>query len=431
MLSLFRKTPAAPAPDAPASAAPSAAPASASASAGGVIYLGRQAIFDTALDVTAYELLYRDGSQNAAAVSDDDAATRTVLTRALTEFGLDTVSDGRDVFVNFSPESLRAEFADLLPRERTVIEVLETVQPDEPTIADFRRLKDEGCRLALDDVVFEPRLAPLLDLADIVKVDLRLTDPADLASHVEQMRRHGVQLLAEKVESQDELDRCRELGFDLFQGWFFCKPTVLEGRTLETDRVGTLRLIARLQDPALEMGEAAELISQDPGLSMKLLKFINSSACGLGTKVESIKHAAALVGRHKLKLWATLLGLGGMSDKPRELLIAANVRGRMCERIGASVFGDESGAYFTVGMFSLLDAMLDMPMQDLIGDLPLSETVVEGLLHGRGDLGRVLDAVKSWEREQAGGESFDEALLCSSYKDALCWTRETLATLGA
>ena len=395
------------------------------------IYLGRQAIFDTRLEVAAYELLYRDGRQNAAVFTDDDTATRTVLTRALTEFGLDSVSDGRDVFVNFSPESLNREFADLLPREQTVIEVLETVEPDEPTVEAFRTLKNEGCRLALDDFVFEDRFAPLLDLADIVKVDLRLTDPADLEAHVAAMRKHDVKLLAEKVETSEEYDRCRELGFDLFQGWFFCKPTIMEGRSLETDRIGTLRLIARLQDPSLEMGEAAELIAQDPGLSVKLLKFINSSACGLGRKVESIKHAAALVGRHKLKLWATLLGLGGMSDKPRELLIAANVRGRMCEQIGATAFGDDSGSYFTVGMFSLLDAMLDMPMDDLIGDLPLSETVIEGLLHGRGDLGRVLDAVKTWEREQADEGTFDAGLLQSSYRDALTWTRETMNSLGA
>ena len=397
----------------------------------GLIYLGRQAIFDSRQNVAAYELLYRDGSTNGAEFDCHDTATRTVLTRALNDFGLDSVSEGRDVFVNFSPEALHGEFADLLPRERTVIEVLETVEPNDPTILAFEKLKSEGCRLALDDFVFEPRFAPLLELADIVKVDLRLTDPGELASHVESMRAHNVTLLAEKVETATEYDRCRELGFDLYQGWFFCRPTVIEGRKLESSRAGTLRLIARLQDPNLDMGEIAELISQDPGLSVKLLKFINSSACGLGRKVESIRRAAALVGRHKLKLWATLLGLSGMSDKPRELMVAANVRGRMCERIGAVAFGDESGAYFTVGMFSLLDAMLDMPIDDLIGDLPLSETVVEGLLHGRGDLGRVLEAVKAWERQPTDGMSFDAAVLLDSYRDALQWTRQTLAAVGA
>ena len=399
--------------------------------AGGLIYLGRQAIFDRKLNVAAYELLYREQGVNAATVTDDDRATRTVLTRTLMEFGLDSVSDGRDVFINFSPESLHVDFADLLPRERTVIEVLETVEPDAPTVAAFERLKAEGCRLALDDFVFEERFAPLLDLVDIVKVDLRLTEPKDLPEHVARIREHDVSLLAEKVETPEEYQRCRELGFDLFQGWFFCRPQVMEGRALPTDRAGTLRLVARLQDPSLGMAEAAELIAQDPGLSVKLLKFINSSACGLNRTVESVRHAASLVGRQKLKLWATLLGLGGMSDKPRELLIAANIRGRMCEQIGAAAFGDESGAYFTVGMFSLLDAMLDIPMDELLGSLPLSESVVDGLLHGTGDLGRVLDAVKAWEQHQVQDVSFDHELVRNSYRDALSWTRETFQSLGA
>ena len=401
------------------------------ASGSDVIYLGRQAIFDAQCDVAAYELLYRDGGRNEASVTDDDAATRTVLTRALMEFGLDSVSDGRDVFINFSPESLENDFAELLPRERTVIEVLETVQPDEPTVAAFKRLKADGCRLALDDFVFEERFAPLLDLADIVKVDLKLTPWEELAGHVGQMRRHGVSLLAEKVETPEEYDRCRELGFDLFQGWFFCKPQVMKGRELSPDRVGTLRLIARLQDPELELGEMSELIAQDPGLSVKLLKFINSAACGLSKNVDSVRRAAALVGRQKVKLWATLLGLGGMSDKPRELLIAANIRGRMCERIGAAAFGDDTGAYFTVGMFSLLDAMLDTPLEELLNSLPLSETVVEGLLHGRGDIGQVLQAVKEWERLSDTQTPFDVRMLQESYQDAVKWTHETFTSLGA
>lgn len=406
------------------------------APADSLIYIGRQAIFDTSTRVSAYELLYRDGKKNAATFSDDEQATRTVLTNVLTEFGLDAVSDGRDVFVNFSPESLRVDFADLLPRERTVIEVLETVEPDDPTIVAFEHLKSEGCRLALDDFVFEPRFAPLLDLADIVKVDLRLTDPNDLAKHVEAMRAHNVTLLAEKVETQEEMDRCKELGFDLFQGWFFCRPQIIEGRSLSANRASTLRLIAELQNPDLPLQEAAELISQDPGLSVKLLKFINSSSVGLSRTVESIKHAAGLVGRHRLKVWATLLGLGGLSEKPRELLVAANVRGRMCEQIGAAVFGDESGAYFTVGMFSLLDAMLDIPLDDLVNPLPLSETVVEGLLHGTGQLGQVLDAVKSWETDDLNIEALQAgnltpAILRDSYKEALCWTNETMGALGA
>lgn len=399
------------------------------------VYIGRQAIFDRKTQVAAYELLYRDSNVNSATVVDNTEATRTTMINALTEFGLDNIADDRDVFINFSPESLTADFADLLPRDRTVIEVLETVVPDDPTVLAFEHLKSEGCRLALDDFVFEDRFAPLLQLADIVKVDLRLTDPDQLARHVDMMEQYNVQLLAEKVETQDEMERCLELGFELFQGWFYCRPQVMEGRSLPADRAGTLRLVAELQNPDLPLDEAARLISQDPGLSVKLLKYINSSSVGLSRKVDSIKHAAALVGRNRLKLWATLLGLGGLSDKPRELLVAANIRGRMCEKIGSEVFGDDSGSYFTVGMFSLLDAMLDTPLEELVSPLPLAEPVLEALLHGTGTLGHVLNAVRSWENDQLDLETLESTrlspvILRESYKGALVWTRDTMGSLG-
>lgn len=403
--------------------------------AGNNVYLGRQAIFDRRANVAAYELLYRDSNENAAKFTDNTTATRTTIINALTEFGLDAISDEKDVFINFSPESLTDNFAQLLPRERTVIEVLETVVPDDPTVMVFEKLKGDGCRLALDDFVFEDRYAPLLKLADIVKVDLRMTPQQELERHVQLMRDYDITLLAEKVETQEEMDRCVELGFELFQGWFYCRPQVMVGRSLPADRSGTLRLVAELQKPDLPLDEIAALISQDPGLSVKLLKYINSAHVGLTRKVESIKHAASLVGRQRLRIWGTLLGLGGLTDKPRELLVAANIRGRMCDRIGSDVFGDTTGAYFTVGMFSLLDAMLDIPLEELVRPLPLSEAVLEALLHGTGTLGLVLNAVKSWEMDQVDSAALESSnlsplILRDSYKGALLWTRDMMKAMG-
>lgn len=400
-----------------------------------MIYLGRQAIFDRRTRVNAYELLYRDGTGSSANFDNDHDATQTTVLTALTEFGLETVSNGKDIFVNFSKDTLRSEFSELLPREKTVIEVLETVEPDDPTLVALDQLKSEGCRIALDDFVFDPRFEPLLELADIVKVDLRVTATDDLPKQLDLMRNYGVRLLAEKVETQEEMEYCKQLGFELFQGWFFCRPQVIAGKSLAPDRAGTLHLVSELQNDDLPLQKAATLISQDPALSIKLLKYINSAHCGLSRKVESIKHAAALVGRNRLRMWATLLGLGGLSNKPRELLVAANVRGRMCDVIGSEVYNDRSGAYFTVGMFSLLDAMLDIPLEELVNPLPLSDAVIEALLEGTGPLGFVLDVVKRWEVDNLdldvlAGTRLTPTVIRHAYKDALIWTSETLSNFG-
>ena len=396
------------------------------------IFLGRQPIFDRRRQVVAYELLYRTGDANAATFLDGEQATQTVLNNALTEFGLDAIADDRDVLINFPPSTLGSGIPEVLPPKRAIVEVLEDVEPTEENIANFQRLKAAGCRLALDDVVFEPRLRPLLELVDLIKVDLRLTPEAELQSHVKQMRAAApdASLLAEKVETGEEYARCRDYGFDLFQGYFFCRPEVVEGRALSSDRTRTLQVLAKLQNDDLPLSDAADLIAADPTLSVKLLKYINSAAVGLPRSVESIKRAAALVGRDKLRVWATLIGLSGMSDKPRELMFVANIRARMCELIGEACYDDRSGAFFTVGLFSLLDAFTDTKLDALIDRLPLSPELIRGLLHDDGQLGEALAAVKAWEAGLVGGSSYDSELMQRSYVDAINWAKDTLAGLN-
>lgn len=395
------------------------------------IFLGRQAIFDRRTRVEAYELLYRSDCNDIAVFDSDVDATRTTVLNALTEFGLETVSGDRDIYVNFDRETLDSDLADLLPRDRTVIEILEHVEPDESTIKAIERLKADGWRIALDDFVFESRFAPLLEMADVVKIDLNACSGDELQRQLDHLRRYDAKLLAEKLETQSQFSECCDHGFDLFQGWFFCRPQLMEGRSLSPDRAGTVRLVAELQNDSLSLDAVASLISQDPAISVKLLKYINSAHIGTSRKVESIKHAASLVGRRKLRMWATMLGLGGMADKPRELLVAANVRARMCELIGERAFDDESGSFFTVGMFSLIDAILDFPLEEIVGPLPLSEPIITALLARRGDMGAALNAVCEWE---SGRPSFDAyknsqitpSLLRDCYRDALIWTRDVM-----
>ena len=397
------------------------------------IFLGRQPIFDRRREVVAYELLYRTGGpMNAASFADGAAATQTVLCNALTEFGLDRIADGRDVLVNFPPSILNSGLPEALPADRVIVEVLEDVEPSPAMVENFRRLRAAGCRLALDDVVFDPRLAPLLELVDLIKVDLRETPEADWAGHVGQMRQLAPKatLLAEKVETADELDRCVGMGFDLFQGYFFCRPQVIEGRSLSSDRSRTLQVLAQLQNDELPLSDAASLIAGDPTLSLKLLRYINSAAVGLTRNVDSIKRAAALVGRDKLRVWATLIGLSGLSTKPRELMVTANIRARMCELIGESCYNDRSGAFFTVGLFSLLDAFTDTRLDDLLQRLPLSAELMAGLLNNDGRLGETLAAVRAWESGLQPDDQFDAELMQRSYVDAIDWTNTTLSGLA-
>jgi c-di-GMP phosphodiesterase len=390
------------------------------------VCLGRQPIFDARLNVVAYELLYRNGTENRAVVQNNDEATSQVLVNTLVDIGLDRVVGSQKAFINVSAEFVLNGHCAALPKDRVVLELLEGADPSDALIEVLGELVRSGFQLALDDFVFLPGYERLLRLASIVKLDLR-GGHGSLAEQVRFVRQFGVDILAEKVETPEECDRCQSLGFELFQGYFFARPRIVGGKRTPSDRLKTLRLVAALNDSDISLKQVESLVVQEPTLVQKLLKFINSTHCGLRVPVASIHTAIALVGIRKLQTWATLLTLGGMKHCPREVLVLANVRARMCEIIGSLGGSSDAGIYYTVGLLSVLDVLAGRPLEEIIAELPLRDDVKASLINREGRLGAALDVVLDYE---AGAETMrraaeltvDETQLGQAYLEAVAST---------
>jgi EAL and modified HD-GYP domain-containing signal transduction protein len=360
------------------------------------VCLARQPIFDRDLKVVAYELLFRGGEQKVAAVGGADDATNQVLLHALVEIGLNNVVGTRNAFVNFASSFIQSGDCSALPTDRLVLELLEGAEATDSLVTALEGLIASGFRLALDDFVYLPGYDRLLRLASIVKMDLRAR-PETFLEEVNRLKRFPVTLLAEKVETPEEYDRCRELGFSLFQGYFFARPRLVSGKRTPSDRLTTLRLIASLNAPDISLKEVESLIVREPVLAQKLLKFINSTHVGLRVSVNSIGTAVALLGPRKLRSWATLLTLGSLTHCPREVLVTANVRAHMCETMAKSEKRGQAESAFMVGLFSVLDVLAGRPMDEIVTELPLSAEVKSALLKRQGPLGATLEAVIGYE----------------------------------
>jgi EAL and modified HD-GYP domain-containing signal transduction protein len=361
------------------------------------VFLGRQAIFDRQRQVAAYELLYRHSGQANLAERSDRHATSVVMVDALMSIGLDRLVGTQRAFLNMDTASLLAELPLSLPPQRVVIEVLETVEPEPDVLAALRHLRERGYRIALDDVVYQPALDPLLELADFVKVDLPAIAVEQLPAQVHALRRFDVQLLAEKVETQAQFERTQELGFTLFQGYWLARPKTLSGSRGPGDRSAMVQLAARLQDPNLQTRELYDLVRHNAGLSHRLLRYINSATFYLARRIESLRQAVVLLGQRQIRQLTGLLLLDDGDSPPLELLRVTLVRARLCEQLARERKLDPDVA-FTVGMFSTVDMLLNQPLAAVLAELPLSQPVARAVLHREGDLGRLLEAVAQYEQ---------------------------------
>ncbi len=394
-------------------------------------FLGRQPIFTAELEVFAYELLFRSGADTVTAdVMDGDEATASVVLNLLTDIGLERVVDDKRAFINMTSNLLlRADLA-CLPAERIVLEVLEDVDPTPEIIAAVRRLAAAGFTIALDDVVYRHELEPLIEVAHIVKVDLPRVPTGELSEHVAALSRYGVQLLAEKVETQAEFDECRQLGFHLFQGYFFCRPQILSERRVAGSELAVMRLLAELQDPGITPDRIENLLNIDPTLSFHVLRLVNSSASGLERRIESIRHAAIVMGVQRIRSLASMMLLASVAQsKPRELLQVALTRAKLCELLARRAGEARYDRPFTVGLLSVLDAILDRPMAEVVALLPLAPDMNDALIDRSGPLGELLQTVLAYE----GGVASEDALTfqgvrltANDYLVAVEWAKQSL-----
>lgn len=304
------------------------------------IFIGRQPILDRNQQLYAYELLFRRGTQSSADVTDDLAATATVISHVISEVGLDAALGPYLGFVNLDARMLASDAIELLPREKFVLELLESVDIAPEVVARCRRLKDLGFTLALDDfVTLEERHTPLLDLADIVKVDLMGMDAGALEKTVKALRPWKVRLLAEKVDDEAQVKVCRDLGFELFQGYYFAKPSIIAGKKLLQSELALIRLLGLILDDA-ETPQMEAVFKQEPGLTLNLLRLTNSAASGMRQKIGSLRHAITVLGRRQLQRWLQLLlytNPSGSGANP--LLQLAATRGRFMELLAGDLIG--------------------------------------------------------------------------------------------
>ncbi|RMH57246.1 MAG: HDOD domain-containing protein [Candidatus Hydrogenedentota bacterium] len=345
-------------------------------------YLARQPIYDRGGGVVAYEILYRSGSVNSYDGVDPDLATSQVLVSTLLTFGLDRLTSGRTAFINATRASVSSEYIGVLPRDKVVIEVLEQIEPDRFFLEDCRRLKQQGYRLALDDVVFDGRMSELMKLADIVKVDFRLTNPKGRVENIEKYSRPGLVFLAEKIETKAEYEEALAHGYELFQGYYFSKPEIVSRSDLSGLKVNVLDLLRAVHRPVLDFRELEMILKQDVGLSYKLLRYINSAFFSPTQPISSLRHALAYLGEVEIRKWVTLLTLARMSEHlPDETFITAVIRARFCEKI-AQLARDEGSApgSFLVGMFSLIDTLLGRPLPEILDEIGVSNEIKATLL---------------------------------------------------
>jgi len=392
-------------------------------------YVARQPIFDRDEEVFGYELLFRDGLHNAF-TGDRDEASRATLDRSLL-MGLDVLCDGRRAFVNCTRDTLIKGLVTLLPSTSTVVEVLESVPADQDVISACHDLKQAGYMIALDDFVADDHREPMAELADIIKVDMQLTTEEQRSELVRRFGPWKCRMLAEKVETQRDFLRARDVGFVYFQGYFFRRPEMLSTRDMPANRLNYLRMLQEVSRLDLDVPALEKLVKSETSVCYRLLRYLNSAIFGFKSEVHSVRHALAILGERDVRKWVRLVAaVGAGQDKTSDLVLSALVRGRFGELLGPLVPHGESDL-FLLGLLSLIDVMLEMSMSDVLERIPLDAATKAALLGQPSTLGPVFQLMLAHE----SGEWDAAASLCESlhlppeeiaerYWQAQQWARE-------
>jgi EAL and modified HD-GYP domain-containing signal transduction protein len=379
------------------------------------ITLARQPILGADGKLFGYELLYRGSRLESTGMG--TTQTARVLCEAIGNIGLEQLVGDANVFVNFDQNLLETDFCTLLPPGQGVVEILETVEATPRVLKTLEQLRRRGIGIAADDFVFQPNALAFLPLVDYVKVDILLAKD-QLASYVSRLKGYPVQLLAEKVETHEQAALCRDLGFGLFQGYYFARPESVPGQPIGPSQIGVINLIAELQKSDREAMELGKKIGADLALAHQILKLANSAAFRRRRAISSIADAVILLGQDVIRQWASMLLLTRLGDnKPSELLALALIRGRMCEVLGAARSTTDANQLFTAGILSVLDALLNRPMNELVTELALARPLGEALCgNSTSSLGHTLQRAIAYEQ---GDWSFMDSLSAPERSDTL------------
>lgn len=396
------------------------------------IFVARQPIYNKSNQLIGYELLYRAGDTDVAEFDDGDLASSEVILNTFVNIGVDSLVGSADAFINITEEFILNESLTPMFENQTVLEILEHIKPTKDVITGIKRLKAQGYQIALDDFRYSHEYDELLLLADYVKLDVINLTAAEITQQIKLLEPYDIKLIAEKVETPEMYDFCKELDFDYFQGFHFCKPQLVKKKHIPANKLVVLDIFKKLEDPDFDFDDIEKAVAQDAIFTYKLLRYVNSAAFAQRKEIESIKEALVLVGGDTIKKWVTLILMTQLTEgKPQALLVTALVRARMCELV-VSAEGKNNDQMFMVGLLSLLDALMDMEMIDLLDELTLSTPIKCALLDYEGENGKTLMNVMLYEKgqwDELVKHDVDAQAYFSCYVEAVKWADSTIESL--
>lgn len=401
------------------------------------MFVARQPIFDRNRKVWAYELLFRsDANATRCEGVEASSATRQVISNGMLSIGWDKLLRGKHACINFGRDMLMQDIYSSLPSKQTVIELTEDIEPDADVVEAVRAIRAQGYRIALDDFQPSPRMTPFIELANMIKVEMCTPKPQQEVM-LREFHSRGIHMLSEKVETDADYRWALRAGYDYFQGHFFARPAVMQGTQIPAVKIHCLRLIQEAHRPELDFNRLATLISQDVSFSYKLMRYANSARFGRQSKIHSIRRALVVLGEYGIRKWIAIAALHTIADdKPGELITQSLVRGRFCELLAVASGQSIEDQAFLVGLFSMLDALLDRPLGDVIQDLGLAPAI-DSVLRGKAPEDNVLNRIYTmvrryelgdWESVErlAGLLSIPTELVGAAYREALPWADEML-----
>jgi c-di-GMP-related signal transduction protein len=398
-------------------------------------FVARQPIFDSQENIFGYELLFRSGLENYFKCDNPDMATSTVIADSFLLFGIETLTGGRNAFLNFTNDLILKKYATILPQQQVVIEILENISPSPELVSACRKLKDKGYRLALDDFEYRPDYDPLIDLADLIKIDIRKTPIPELKGLKKQLNGKNIPLLAEKVETREEFRAAREFGFDYFQGYFFGQPETFATKEIPGCKLNYLLLVKEINAEKPNLVKIEDIVKREPMICYKLFRYLNSPIFAFNREIQSIRHAMVMLGLDEVRKWISIVSLAAMgADKPSALIVALITRAKFCEKIAPHI--EKQGRsldLFMMGLLSMINTVLDNSLDQVLKNVAASEDVKTALLEGDGPLKPVLDLLVAAEKGQwkdisriASVMGVPEETAIETYLDAIKWGNEIL-----
>lgn len=397
------------------------------------IFIARQPILDVDRNTFGYELLFRDGPEDVTVFDDPNEATQAVIERAYLDWGMERLIGQRFGLINADASLVARGLHRVLPPEGIILELREGDGFDGETMDALHRAKRDGYHFALDNVgnLDDINRSRVLTLCSLVKIDVSVAAAESLGAMVQQVKRvkPDVLVVGEKVETAGQYALAAEVGFDLFQGYYFARPDILRKSARPANSLAVLALVAEAQRQDVSVDRLEQVIGGDASLAYRVLAVVNSSAFGLDRRVDSLRHAIVLLGITQVRHLAVLLAMSATKDASEELIKLGAARARLVSRlVGRS---DDSSGAFTVGLLSVTDALYRTPMDELLQELPVAEPIARALLEGTGEYGRLLEVARACEH--ADVERIDELLpgqahrVVDEYREAVEWADEICA----